>query len=95
MAGVGADLGQRLEPVPLTDDDERPALQVLGAAGPASGIKDAAELGLLDRSVREAADDADRVDGRPGVHARQSGSPSPVASLGVGSRELPSIGPTP
>lgn len=73
VAGILPDLGQLLQLLPIADDDERPALLVLGAAGAPAGVEDAVEVLRGNRLVRESAHDAHRVDRLPGVHRSSIG----------------------
>src|SRR4029079_19211383 len=78
VAGERADRRQRLEPLAVLDDDERPALLVLGAVGAAAGVEDLVEVGLRERAAVEGPDRAlgvDRLaDVHPGIGAAGSGS---------------------
>ena len=56
VAGPRPELGQLAEVLPVAADDERPALQVLAAAGAAAGVEDPFEVGVVERPVVEAAD---------------------------------------
>ena len=50
VARVRAQVRQRAEPLAVLDDDERPALLVLGAVRPRAGAEDAVEVLGLDRA---------------------------------------------
>ena len=57
MAGEGADLGKAGQRLAVADDDEVPALEVLGRSGAPSGVQDCNQVVLRDRLVAELAND--------------------------------------
>ena len=68
MVGVSPDFGELPEMGPIADDDEGPVLPVLRARGPTAGIEDPIQVRGFDGALCELANDADGVDGGPGLH---------------------------
>ena len=58
MPAPGADLGESLQGRAIGDRDERPSLEVLGRAGPTTGVEDGRDDIVGEGSLLEGADDA-------------------------------------
>src|SRR3954452_17278495 len=78
MTGPRTDLGEAFEVFAVAAHDERPALEVLAAAGAAARVEDPVEVGRLERPVREPPDGAARQDSGPDRVLRRFGH-EPVA----------------
>jgi len=60
VPGVPPDLGELPQMLPVTTDDERPALLVLRAVGAPARAKDPIQVFVLEWTARETSDDASR-----------------------------------
>ena len=72
VAGVRPDRRQRPQALAVLDDDEVPALLVLGAGGVAPGVDDPLEVLRRERAAVEAPDHRASFGSRPDVHQASS-----------------------